>query len=92
MIRGFTEALRGSNGGIELNRVVGFLGGLAYIVGAHAYIAWNMARGASFDLTEYCLTFPPGLAVVAGGTALAVSVKDKAVAAARATEKETAQP
>lgn len=92
MIRGFTELLRGANGGIELNRVVGFIGGLAYIIGAHAYLGWDMWRGAAFDLTEYCLTFPPGLAVVAGGTALAVSVKDKAVASAKVTGHTGAIP
>lgn len=88
MTRGFTELFRGANGGVELNRFVGFVGGLAYIIGAHAYLGWDMWRGATFDLTEYCLTFPPGLAVVAGGTAVAVAVKDRQVAKAKKEAEE----
>lgn len=84
----WTNALRGAGGQIELNRVVGFIGGMAYIAGAHIFIAWDMlAHQRAFDLTAYCLAFPGGLAVVAGGTAVAVAVKDRNVATARSIDK-----
>ena len=92
MIRGFSEALRGANGGYELNRVVGFVGGLAYVVGAHAFVATELAMGRSFDLATYCLTFPTGLAAVVSGSAVAVSIKDKAVASAKVIEQTGAVP
>lgn len=87
MIRGISEALRGANGGIELNRFVGFLGGLFYIIGAHVFVAWELILGREFDLATYCVVFPAGVAGLASGTALAVSIKDKAVASAKVTEQ-----
>jgi hypothetical protein len=92
VIAGFSEALRGANGGYELNRVVGFIGGLSYVIGAHTFVAWELALGRGFDLTAYCLAFPAGLAAVAGGSAVAVSIKDKAVASAKVTERTGAIP
>jgi hypothetical protein len=87
MIAGFSEALRGANGGYELNRVNGFLGGLAYVVCGNVVA---FITGAS--LTEYCLAFPAGLAAVVGGSSLAVSIKDKAVASAKVIETTGAVP
>jgi hypothetical protein len=92
MIAGFSEALRGANGGYELNRVVGFIGGLSYVIGAHAFVATELAMGRGFDLTAYCLAFPAGLAAVVSGSAVAVSIKDKAVASAKVTERTGAIP
>lgn len=91
-MRGLSEALRGANGGYELNRLVGFVGGLAYIVGTHVFVAWELILGRAFDLTAYCLAFPAGLAAVAGGTAVAVAVKDRNVASAKVIEQTGAVP
>ena len=88
----FTEFLRGANGGLELNRLIGALGGFAYIVGAHAFIAWNMAEGREFDITAYCIAFPGGLAALTVGTAGAVAIKDRNVAVAKVTESQTGNP
>ena len=89
----WTSFLRGSGGQVELNRLVGFIGGIAYVIGAHTFIAWDvMFKGREFDLTAYCLAYPGGLAVVAGGTALAVAVKDRNVATARVVEQTGAMP
>lgn len=33
-MKNWTEFLRTSNGSVEINRLVGFLGGIAYIIGA----------------------------------------------------------
>lgn len=85
---GWSNIWRGIGGEPELSRVVGFLGGLAYIVGTHAFIAWDMIGGRPFDLIAYCMAFPTGLAAVTGGTAAAVAIKDRNVARAKAVEKE----
>lgn len=85
VIPGFTSIIRGISGEPELSRVVGFVGGLAYIVGAHGFIIASMAMGQPFDLTAYCLVFPSGLAAVTTGTAAAVAIKDRNVAQATVT-------
>lgn len=87
VMKGFTEALRGANGGYELNRVVGFVGGFSYIVGAHVFVAWDLAQGSTFDLVAYCAAFPAGLAVAATGSAAAVAIKDRNVAKAKGEAK-----
>jgi hypothetical protein len=91
-MRGITAILRGIGGEFEINRVVGAVGGLVYIVGAHVFIAWSMWRGQRFDLTEYCLTFPAGLGVAVGSIAGAVALKDRNVAAARVIETTGTPP
>ncbi|MYL98721.1 hypothetical protein GR702_13205 [Novosphingobium sp. FGD1] len=83
----WTTVLRGAGNQIELNRLVGFVGGMAYVVCANVFVGWEViGRAREFDITAYCLAFPGGLAVVAGGTAAAVAIKDRNVAAARAIE------
>lgn len=83
---GFSNALRGIGGEYEITRVVGFIGSVAYILGANGFVAWNMAEGRPFDLTAYCVAFPGGLAAVIAAIAGAASVKDRNVAVAKATE------
>lgn len=92
MLKGFSEALRGSNGGYEINRVVGAFGGFVYVIGAHVFVGWELGLGRGFDLTAYCLAFPSGLAAVVAGTAAAVSIKDKSVASAKVIETTGAEP
>jgi hypothetical protein len=92
MMPGLTNALRGLGGEFEINRVVGAFGGFIYIIGAHAFIAWNMANGKEFNVTEYCLAFPGGLAVVVGAIAGAVAVKDRNVATAQVIRDTGAVP
>lgn len=90
----WTTALRGAGHQIELNRLVGFVGGMAYVICANTFVAWDtIVKGHNFDITAYCLAFPAGLAVVAGGTAAAVALKDKQVAQANAiTAASPAEP
>lgn len=85
----WTEFLRGHNGGVEINRLVGFIGGLAYIVSAIMFQWWNWE---SFDVTAFCLAFSGGLAAIVGGTAGAVALKDRNVAAAKVVEKTHSKP
>lgn len=87
----FANIIRGIGGEPEINRTVGAVGAGAYIIGAHAFIAWNMAEGRAFDVTAYCLAFPAGLGVAVGSIAAAVTIKDRGVATARATDAATAQ-
>jgi hypothetical protein len=87
------EVLKGANGGFELNRLVGFFGGFAYVICANFFVWYDTVwQGKGFDVTAYCLAFPGGLAVIAGGTAGAIAWKDKAVASAKVTEATGAVP
>ena len=92
MIKGLTQALRGIGGEFEINRVVGAFGTVIYVIGAHAFVAWNMATGEKFNITEYCLAFPGGLAVCVGAIAGAVAVKDRNVATAKVIAETNAVP
>jgi len=85
---GLTNALRGIGGEFELVRVLGAFGVFVYVVGAHAFVIWTMARGGEFDLVAYCAAFPAGLAVAVGGSAGATAIKDRNVAAAKVKEAE----
>lgn len=80
------EALKGIGGGFEINRIIGASGALAYIVGANAFVAWEVFHnGREFDLIAYCTAFPSGLAIAVGAIAGAVALKDRSVATARVT-------
>lgn len=86
------NALRGMGGEFEINRVVGAIGGVAYILFANVFVAWNMVKGREFNVTEYCLAFPGGLAVIVGAIAGAVAVKDRNVATAQVIRDTGAVP
>jgi hypothetical protein len=93
MFQGLSNALRGIGGNYELNRLVGALGGLAYIICANVFVGYQVFYlGKDFDITAYCLAFPGGLAVVAGGTAAAISLKDRNVASSKIIEQTGAVP
>jgi hypothetical protein len=89
---GITNALRGLGGEFEINRVVGAFGTVVYVIGANVFVAWNMVKGQPFNVTEYCLAFPGGLAVAVGAIAGAVSVKDRNVATAQVIRDTGAVP
>lgn len=80
----FSELLKTSNGEFEVNRVVGAIGTMAYIVGAHIFIGYDVfVQNRPFDVTAYCLAFPGGLGVAVASIAGAVAIKDRGVATAR---------
>lgn len=88
-----TNLLKGIGGEFELNRVVGFIGGIAYVICANFFVWYQTVwKGVVFDVTTYCLAFPGGLAVVAGGTAAAISLKDRNVASSKIIEQTGAVP
>lgn len=91
-MKGFTNALRGISGEFELNRVVGFVAGIGYTLGALGFTAWNMAEGREFDVVAFCTAFGGGAAFITGGTAAAVAWKDKGVASAKVIEQTGAVP
>lgn len=92
ILPGLTNALRGISGEFELVRSVGAFGVTAYILGANAFVAWNMANGEKFDVTAYCLAFPGGLAVAYGAIAGAAAYKDRGVATAQVIRDTGAVP
>lgn len=88
----FTEFLRGANGGIEVNRLVGGAGGAVYIVSAPAFQAWELYQGSGFDVTAFCLAYGGGLATLVGGTAAGVAIKDRNVATSKVIEATGSKP
>lgn len=73
-----------ASGEYEINRVVGAIGSMIYIVGAHLFIGWDViVMDREFDITAYCLAFPGGLGVCVGAIAGAVALKDRGVATAK---------
>ena len=92
VFHGLSTALKGLSGEYELTRVVGALGGIAYIVGAHAFVAWNLIDGREFDLVAYCTAFPGGLAIAVGAIAGGAAWKDRGVATAKVIAETGAVP
>lgn len=82
-----SEFLRGPGGDLEITRGLGALGGVAYVIGAHTFVAWEIHLGRGFDLTAYCLAFPGGLAAVIAAAAGGAAWKDKGTANAKVIEK-----
>jgi hypothetical protein len=93
ILAGITSALRGSGGEFEINRVVGAFGATAYVICGNAFVAYDVVwKGHPFNVTEYCLAFPGGLAVAVGAIAGAVSLKDRNVATAKVISETGAVP
>lgn len=93
MIPGFSNALKGIGGEYELSRLVGFFGGVTYVIGTHIFVGYEVIwLGRQFDVTAYCLAFSGGLAAIVTGTAGAVAWKDKGVASAKVIAQTGAVP
>lgn len=86
------NALRGSGGEFELTRVIGAVGGAAYIVCANGFVVSQLAQGREFDLIVYCTAFPGGLAAILAAIAGGAAWKDKGVASAKVIEQTGAVP
>lgn len=89
-MKGLSEILRGANGGLEINRVVGAFGGFAYIISVPAFEAASKHWGFDFDVTAYSLAYAGGLATIGVGTGAAVALKDRNVAVAAKKTAEAA--
>lgn len=79
----WTGIFKGTGGEYEVNRFVGAIGVLVYIVSVPAFVAWNMAKGREFDIVAFCAAYPTGLGVAIGAIAGAVAIKDRQVAKAK---------
>lgn len=77
------NALKGSGGDFEIQRVVGAAGVLTYVVAAPSFLAWAIFRGDHYNLVEFCAAYPAGLGVAMGSLAGAISLKDRNVAVAK---------
>ena len=81
-----TNALKGITGEFEVQRILGALGSITYIVTGPALV-WVGKVQVTFD--TFCIDYPAGLTACLGATAAAIALKDRQVATARQT---TAQP
>lgn len=86
------DMIKGINGTPELNRVIGAFLGVCYGFGSLGFTAWNMANGHQFDVVAFCASFSGGAALLAGGTAGAIAVKDRNVASSKIIEQTGAIP
>lgn len=87
MTGGLTNALRGIGGEFEIQRILGTLGTVVYTLITPAFVALRVIENVS--LTEFAIGYPAGLAACIGATAGSIALKDRQVAAAKATEAKT---
>lgn len=93
MIEGqIRNILRGIGGEFELIRLGGFGLMVIYGFGALGFTIWNMINGVEFSIVEWCTTFSGGAAVITGGTAGGVAIKDRNVASAKIIAQTGAVP
>ncbi len=87
------NALKGINGSFEINRLVGGIGGLVYVIAANVFVGYEVFwMGKPFDVATYCLAFPSGIGLIVGGTGAAVALKDRNVATAHVTATTGSKP
>lgn len=88
----WSEFLRSHDGGIEVNRLVSFFGGMAFIISAVGFEWWRIRNGGEFDVTAWCLAFPGGIGLLVGGTGVGVALKDRNVAHAKVVSETGSRP
>lgn len=74
------SALKGLDGGYEIQRILGALGTITYTLSAPAFV-W--AGKISVTLESFCIAYPAGLAACIGATAGSIALKDRSVAKAK---------
>ncbi len=78
--------LRGIGGEFEIGRVLLAASGLSAIVSPIAFqLLFMIHNGWKFNVTEWCIAYPGGLAALAGIGVFSIGQKDKGVATAKAT-------
>lgn len=87
-----TNILKNGAGDYEVNRTVGAVGAISYIVMAPALTWAYFARTGLFDLVAFCTAYPAGLGVTLGSIAGAVALKDRNVAVAKVTADTGSAP
>lgn len=87
-----STALKGISGEFELGRLLLAGSGVAGIATPIIFETLDMYHnGWHFDVTAWCVAYPGGLAALSALGVFAIGQKDKAVAAAKATNATTAQ-
>ena len=86
------NALRGISGEYELIRLGGFGLMVIYGLGAVGFTVWNMMEGREFSLVEWGTAFAGGCALLTGGTAGGVALKDRHVASSKVIAQTGAVP
>lgn len=84
------NALKGSGGEYEVQRVLGALGTLTYTFAAPLFVA--VGKFGDVSVTEFCLAYPGGLAACIGATAGSIALKDRQVATAHVIRETGAVP
>jgi hypothetical protein len=81
------SALKGIGGDFEIQRILGAMGTIVYVVMTPAFV-W--AGKVTATLESFCIAYPAGLGVCIGATAGAIALKDRQVAKAqRETEAKS---
>lgn len=78
------NALKGTTGEYEVQRVLGAIGTLVYIVTAPALV-W--AGKVTTTLESFCIAYPAGMAVCIGACAGAIALKDRSTATSRVIQQ-----
>lgn len=84
------NALKGIGGEYEVQRVLGAIGTLTYVVSVPLFVATRVIKDVS--VTEFCIAYPGGLAACIGATAGAIALKDRNVAVSKVVEQTGAVP
>lgn len=85
MFTGITDILKTSSAGeFEIGRVSLAIGGLFAVLSPIAFeiyeVGWN---GGHFNVTEWCVAYPGGIALLVSSGVLSIGAKQKQVAQAR---------
>ena len=84
------DALKGTGGQAEVQRVLGAFGTVIYAIAVPAFVAFGVIGESS--VTEFCLAYPAGLAACIGATAGAIALKDRSVATSQVIRETGAHP
>lgn len=87
-----SNIFRGIGGELEIGRTLLACASAAAIFTPIGFQAWDMAKGAHFDVTAWCIAYPGGLCALVAGGVLTIGSKDKSVASAIQTRDGTAAP
>lgn len=83
------NALKGIGGEYEVQRVLGAMGTVIYIITAPALV-WSGKVNVTFD--TFCIAYPAGIAACLAATAGAIAIKDRNVAKSKVIESEGEHP
>lgn len=80
------NALKGMDGGFEVQRTLGAIGTLVFILVVPAFILLGIIKDVT--VSEFCTAFPFGLGSCILATSGSIAIKDRNVAAAKLTSAQ----